>query len=990
MRRRALFVGLVTSSLLGGAIGAGTAAGAAPLAAPAAAISATAWPGVDSAVADPADTVAVPRSPEVSPIPRRVLASSGGTRLILQPDSDGAWWLWWQQGTDEPVRSAQQVRNPRAVEASASSAHVVVHDSAYLTIDLAARTITPLTLEPGWTFVAATPDGYVDVNRTTKVLRRHLAGGSTSTLATDAFFTTWPGNRPAAADATGVVLSDGGVRWYPFDGGPSVVLATGQFVPDTFAVSPSSVAWTTRAFAGNATQPAQPPSVRRVLKTGGPVATHPVDELITDLAITDDATAWSGRLLNSSGTAAAGTRFAGVGNADLTQVTALPEMNSASAVAEADHLLLTDDAPASEAGLYAVTADGTTTLQTRTTPPLRSVRAFAFDGEHVVEEQLENGLPAAVGAHRVTADGVGPLQALDRPAGNAPTTLALAAGRLARQAGATTFSDLDTTVGAWSYCCGAAAPAVQQVEASGTTAVVAGTVVDMTTGRARFTLPGARTWAIFGDALAWSTDTGEVWRRTLATPPSKVVAAACTGGCAAQVGLWGDRLLVQPKVGDLQVRTTSGALLRTLPALPAAEGPWAPALTLEDGVLAWVQPVSGTAGVLRVVDVDAADPTVVDVAQAVRLPGLRAVELRDGRLMWLAGDRGLRLARLPLTRMPRVVLTALSAPSAFSPNHDGVHDTWVLDGIASAPLAGAVTLAVTRAGSPVRTVTATSHSGRFSLAWNGLTTSGSAAPEGVYTWQLRATSASGRPLTGLGRAVTGQLALRRSTASTVVSAPEVVSNVSTTSLFPVRWRTTTTQPSWSTITNQLQVAGRESGSRQWSGWQQFDVKTATGRTFDPRTTIWPTARQWRFRARAVAAGGAPGPWSPYVSANIPVDDNARGALKYSGAWSLQRVRGTFMGTQHRANRYGASVTVWPNMQSRLVRVLMTTCPTCGKVRIQVDGGSWLTVDTYSRTVRRRKLVYRSTKPTSDHRVTVRSVASGSRPYVYLDGVVFEP
>ncbi|MGN6613080.1 MAG: FlgD immunoglobulin-like domain containing protein [Angustibacter sp.] len=541
-----------------------------------------------------------------------------------------------------------------------------------------------------------------------------------------------------------------------------------------------------------------------------------------------------------------------------------------------------------------------------------------------------------------------------------------------------------------SSCCGTGAAAPQQVEASGTTAVVAGAVVDLTTGRPRFTLSGARTWAVFGDAVAWSTDTGEVWRRTLTTAPVRVLAAACTSGCAAQLGLWGDRLVVQPKVGGLQVRTASGSLVRTLPALPAPSDPWAPALTLEDGVLAWVQPAADSAGVLRVVDIDAADPAPVDVAQAVRLPGVRAVELRDGRLMWLARDRGLRLARLPLSRAPRVVPWSLSAPSAFSPNRDGVHDTWVLDGVASAPLTGTVTLAVARAGSAVRTVTATSRSGRFSLAWNGLTASGSAAPEGVYTWTLRATSVSGRPLTGLTRPLTGSFVLRRSTASVAVSAPEVVSSVSTSARFPVRWRTTTTQPSWSTITYQLQVAGRESGSRHWDGWQQLDVGRATARTFDPRTTRWPTARQWRFRVRAVAAGGAPGPWSAYASANIPVDDSAKGAVRYSGSWSLQRVGGTFLGTQHRANRYGASVTVWPNLQSRLVRVVMTTCPKCGKAQIRVDGGSWLTVNTYSRTVRHRTLVYRSTRATADHRVTVRSVASGSRPYVYLDGVVFEP
>ena len=239
MRRRALLVGLVTSSLLGTAIGAGSVAGAAPLGTPATAVRAAVdgvargllqrrRPGRHRGRAplaggepDPAARARVlrghPAAPAARPRRRLVAVVAAGHGRACAVGAAGARPA--RAGRLGVVRARGRPRRRLPLTSTSTLARS-----------------TPLV-----------PGVRLDLRRghARRVRRlqprrpRCFAGtsatASTSTIATDAFFTSSPGNRPAAADATGVVLSDGGVRWYPFDGSPSVVLATGQFVPDTFA-----------------------------------------------------------------------------------------------------------------------------------------------------------------------------------------------------------------------------------------------------------------------------------------------------------------------------------------------------------------------------------------------------------------------------------------------------------------------------------------------------------------------------------------------------------------------------------------------------------------------------------------------------------------------------------------------------------------------------------------------------------------------------------
>src|SRR5205085_1346053 len=132
-----------------------------------------------------------------------------------------------------------------------------------------------------------------------------------------------------------------------------------------------------------------------------------------------------------------------------------------------------------------------------------------------------------------------------------------------------------------------------------------------------------------------------------------------------------------------------------------------------DGVLAWVEHTSGPNGVLRVMDLGDAEPQPVDVAQARRDPGVRAVELRGGRLAWVSSqDRGLRLASSPITRVPAVRAVGRTVTGALSPNRDTVMDTWTLHELTTAPVDSLTFTVRASSGAVVRTFTGAAPLGR--------------------------------------------------------------------------------------------------------------------------------------------------------------------------------------------------------------------------------------------------------------------------------------
>ncbi|GAA4360275.1 FlgD immunoglobulin-like domain containing protein [Angustibacter luteus] len=994
-----------------------------PLAArPAAALPADGSPGYaapDPTVTDPAGTVRVPRVAQLSPAGRSVLGAYAGTRALLQPDLDGECRLWWQTDDAAPVPSELALGPGTCLvqgnAISVSGPHVLARLVGTTTvrtysIHLDTRTVTQVAISD---LVTATPDGWVKLVRSpTPVLQRVVEGGATSTLTLDFTLTNaqTSGNpfgraAVAAADSDGMVLvafasdpAQTGVRYIPFDGGPTTLLATTRGVPFGFSLAGADAAWQTAAVAATDTAPALLPTIHRVRRTGGDDRTLALPntfEQIDQTAITPDATYWIGRTSVVVIPGDGSNRVAYRAGADLSGATKLSGMNATSMAAEGDHVVMVDELPIADAGLYRVSAVGEPTVLAATTSPAQPVRGFAFDGRHLVDDRVPNERQTF--RSETTSRTVSSAGTLGQPVqvqGQYPTesfAVAVDAGRaVLASTSATDDVDLTHPSGSQSWVNGSG-PALAEVSAD--TAVVQGRLTTPDHPSGGTTLPGAVTWAVFDRTVVWSTSRGQVWRQTGGAAAQEVLSAACAADCPALVGIWGDVLVVQPLVGSLQVRRTSDSgLVRTLPAIPAADTANPPALTLEDGVLAWVEQTAGRNGVLRVMDLTVADPQPTDVARARRDPGVRAVQLRGGRLAWVsAQDRGLRLAASPITRAPAVGLLGLTAGTVLSPNGDGAFDTWSVHATGTQPL-DAVTLTIRAGdGTAVRTVTTSAADARIDLDWDGTTDAGQPAAEGAYRWQLTGRSNGGTTTP----AATGTVVLRRTAPAVVLSVPEVSTTVSSSALVPISWRPTTPQPSWSPPARyevDVQPWGDASPAVRWDLGCELLVTTSTHLTFNPNRCNGVGARVWRFRARAVVAGEVAGAWSPWSTMTIPFDDSTRYQVQYdgqAGAWVAQHVSGAFMGTQHRSGRPDGVAWSKPWQKSNRVRVLVTTCPQCGKVRIRVDRGPWLTVDTYSRSVRRRVSVYQSTRSLAVHLVEVQNLATRGRPYLYLDAIAFQ-
>ena len=105
-----------------------------------------------------------------------------------------------------------------------------------------------------------------------------------------------------------------------------------------------------------------------------------------------------------------------------------------------------------------------------------------------------------------------------------------------------------------------------------------------------------------------------------------------------------------------------------------------------------------------------------------------------------AGNRAWRSWQVRVDRTPASI--AATAPPTFSPNGDGVADTARLAWTASERVTG--TVRIVKGATVIRTWAITS-AAAGAVSWNGLTSSGAAAPDGTYTLRVSGRDAAGNP-----------------------------------------------------------------------------------------------------------------------------------------------------------------------------------------------------------------------------------------------------
>ncbi|GAA4349034.1 hypothetical protein [Angustibacter luteus] len=973
------------------------------------------YPPAATAVADPVGTQVVPRRLDSDPVPSPILAASAANRLLQVLDVKGCPRLAWQQHDQASHIWDDGAACPQVRGVWSSEGRAVVDLGApgsVVLADLSTGSASLVERIAGATMLAATPDGWVDWDAASaSVVRHHLDGTSESVplpsmLGGDLTLPPQPptdARGPAAADATGVVAVldfSGRARlvWLPFDGSTATALTSGLAPEARVWVTEHSVVWRDSATTSY---------LARRPKTGGTSVFRSVGTGVQSVAVDDVSWAWTSR-------DASGVRHGFVAGLDRTlPPVRIGDLPATSVASDGTDYWMTVGAQGRPAEVYRVSRSGVSDRVADLGPAWQRVRELAFDGSNaswLVAQPADQAADQPVSSVLVPASGaVGAEVRTLSPAADETSALSGASGRLAFVGAGPEVSVVDLTpaspVLVGSFAAGGATGPVPDLTAR--TVLVNGAMRDFA-GTSYGNALGAVTGALFGRSFVWSTDDGAVWRRVGAGNVVPVLPAVCSTHCPARVGIWGDTAVVQPASGPLLVVSLRTGERRELPAIedlpdPAGSTAGPRPLELEDGVLAWVAPTGTREGTVRLMDLRASEPRPVDVARAIVLPGQASVQLAGGKVAWVGlSDGAIRLAPAAAA-VGRPVGAALVdssvPPSAFSPNGDGRSDTWSAAGEASAPLAS-VRMELRRGTTLVASVPGTSTAGRWTVRWDGRSSSGAWAADSPYTWRLVATAVNGQPVLdpATGAPPSGTVNLRRVLPRVTITAPAVSATAVTGIPFPVRWGTTTTQPSWSPVTYQVRVRP------YWDGgpvvgtapWRYLPATTATRTTFDYRryadTLGWPEPA-WQLQARAVAPGGATGPWSASAYASVPVDDAQRGggAVRYYGSWTAQRVAGAFLGTQHRTSARGASVYFRIQNRAGHVSAVMTTCPACGRVRVWVDNAYPIYVDTYSRTVGRRKVVLtRTTRSRNEPYVTIENLATRGRPFAYVDAVAFQP
>jgi hypothetical protein len=172
---------------------------------------------------------------------------------------------------------------------------------------------------------------------------------------------------------------------------------------------------------------------------------------------------------------------------------------------------------------------------------------------------------------------------------------------------------------------------------------------------------------------------------------------------------------------------------------------------------------------------------------------------------------------------------------------------------------------------------------------------------------------------------------------------------------------------------------RSSWHSEFSGsWVQWrSATTATSGTF----TAAP-GYTYCFSARAHDADGAVSDWEQSEACSaVPLDDRSFARV---GNWTALSDSRLYRSTGLRSYSYGAKL-IRTGVSSRSIRLVATTCPLCGKVKIYWNSGLLRTISLYSvRRVDRNSFRLASDEELHTGTLTIKVVSSGKK--VIIDGV----
>jgi hypothetical protein len=477
---------------------------------------------------------------------------------------------------------------------------------------------------------------------------------------------------------------------------------------------------------------------------------------------------------------------------------------------------------------------------------------------------------------------------------------------------------------------------------------------------------------VFGSRVGYVTKAGAVRLLNALLPlsttnPRTLGTGACTGACAP---------LVRVAADTVGWRTAAGGVVRDVRA--GAQRTVAGLLDVGDGVA-----VRAASGALEAIDLSTSS---APVALGTYVAGQTLVAVDDHRVAWTEPSGAVTVAPLPFGAAHRPRVLGVVAPPAFSPNGDVAQDLWLPLVDASKPLSGAF-LSIRRGAASVLTLVGSGPTGSVrDLMWDGRDRNRARVADGTYTWTLVGRAADGdgalAAIDGTS-AVTGTVVVDRLAESATAAAPATSALATTGTGVPVRWAVRGV-PSLSAV--RFDVRTR---TADWDGARRALVPGAVTSLRTGTSSLSalvpapasPRGRHVQVSVRARDVAGNTGPWSAWVTAESSTDDRA---MTRVGTWAREASGGSYRGTT--SSTVDRRAVLRATVAGSKIYVVGTRCPTCGVMRVSVDGGPYVAVDTRASVAKRRVLLHSRSVVAGVHTVSVSTAATPGRPRVYLDAL----
>jgi len=179
-------------------------------------------------------------------------------------------------------------------------------------------------------------------------------------------------------------------------------------------------------------------------------------------------------------------------------------------------------------------------------------------------------------------------------------------------------------------------------------------------------------------------------------------------------------------------------------------------------------------------------------------------------------------------------------------------------------------------------------------------------------------------------------------------------------------------PTGITYDVQSRTAASNAGFGSYTDLAHTTTARSLSRTGSP-------GHEYCFRVRARDAVGNVSPWTPDRCTVVPLDDRAMASI--TSGWTRTTASAAYRGTLTKTHTAGARLRL-THAQADRIALVVTTCSSCGRFAIYLNGSLWRTVDTHSAATHYRTIVLPGTFRLGTKTIVLKSLTR----YLLLDAI----